>query len=248
MTRADIQRFAIISALKSKQDNVDFEQFDGVETEIHVQDIKVELELYISKYSSCGLKIDYRTNTLQKSRNVQKIAEYISALSATNFEKFVALLVKIFGYELTYATKISHDQGIDFMGIKKFKLFDSNRKSYLIGQAKKYNSLVDINEIRGFAGSVMLLRNKEFSQTKEVYKDISMKSFTSVEGLFATSYFFSPPAILLCENSDIISLDFIDLVLLTEKAILEKSLNIEHNDLFIKSKADSELKKINIMR
>ena len=172
MKRVDIQRFAVIDALKSSQLNFSIDELHGIENELHIQDIKIELESYINKYRGCGLKIDYRTNSIEKSQNIQKIAKYIDELEATKFEKYVALLVKIFDYELTFATKKSHDQGIDFMGIKKFKLFDSNRKSYLIGQAKKYNSLVDINEIRGFAGSVLLLRNREFSQAKKVYEDI----------------------------------------------------------------------------
>jgi len=248
MTKSDKQRLSIIFTLKSKADNIDLEQLDGVENENDLDDIKIIFESYIKKYPSCGLKLDYRTNRLSKSKNVQKISSYLDSLSAVKFEKFAALVIKLFDYELTYATKISHDQGIDFIGIKKFKLFDSNRKSYLIGQAKKYNSLVDVNEIRGFAGSVMLLRNREFSQTKDVYKSVFMKSFTSVEGIFATSYFFSPPAIKLCENSDIITLDFIDLVLLTEKSIKMKSLNIENNNLFIKTKTDKELEKIEVMK
>ncbi|MEM8969495.1 MAG: hypothetical protein AAGE93_23965, partial [Bacteroidota bacterium] len=111
----------------------------------------------------------------------------------------------------------------------------------------KYYSLVDINEIRGFAGAIMLLRGREFSQEKEVYKNIIMKSFTSVEGIFITSYFFSPPALKLCENSDILSLDFVDIVLLTEIATIQKTLDIEKNNKFIKVKADNELDKIKIL-
>lgn len=246
-TKADKLRLSSISILKSKKLIIDLDISDGIENESDLENLIIKFESYINKYSKCGLKLNYRTNRLEKTNNIQKIASYIDSLSATKFEKFAALLIKIFGYELTYATKLSHDQGIDFIGVKNFKLFDSNRKSYLIGQAKKYKSLVNIDEVRSFAGSVLLLRNREFSQTKEVYKTVNMKSFTSVEGIFATSYFFSPPALTLCENSDIISLDFIDLVLLTEKAILNKELKIERNNIFIKSKADIELKKIEVM-
>lgn len=248
MRKSEKLRLSIIATLVSKKDIISIDDIDGVESEEDVQNLIIVFESYINKYPNTGLKIDYRKNRIEKSKNIHKIASYIDDLSATRFEKYAALLIQLFGYELTYATKISHDQGIDFVGIKNFKLFDSKRKSYLIGQAKKYNSLVDINEIRGFAGSVLLLRNREFSQTKDVYKSIFMKSFTSVEGIFATSYFFSPPAIKLCENSDIISLDFVDLVLLTEKAINDKSLPIEKNNLFIKSKTDLELDNIEIMK
>ncbi|MFD0977588.1 restriction endonuclease [Salinimicrobium gaetbulicola] len=246
-TKSELLRLSIVDALVRKDKTINFLFLDGVEDELDVQNITIQFESYISKYPNCGLKIDYNTSELHKSDNVQKIAKYINDLNANNFEKFAALLIKLFDFELTYATKQSHDQGIDFIGIKKFKLFDSQRKNYLIGQAKKYNSLVNINEIRGFAGSVLLLRNREFSQTKDVYKSVFMRSFTSIEGLFATSYFFSPPAQKLCDNSDIISLDFVDLILLTEKAILEKTLSIETNDRFIKSKVDKELQNIEIL-
>ncbi|HEY0771273.1 MAG TPA: restriction endonuclease [Sphingobacteriaceae bacterium] len=247
-TKSDIQRDTIINALKCKSRAIDLFTLDGIDNDTDVNNLSVTFEAYIAKYPTCGLKLDLRTSSLEKSLNVQKIAAYIDNLSASKFEKYIALLVQLFGYELTYATKSSHDQGIDFMGVKKFRLFDSKRKSYLIGQAKKYNTLVNISEIREFAGSVLLLRNREFSQTKSVYATVFMKSFTTIEGVFATSYFFSDPAILLCENSDIITLDFVDLVLLTEKAILEKKLQIEHKDVFVKSKTDRELERIQILR
>jgi len=247
-SEADKRRLYLIKTLTSKDENVNLYTLDISINEDDINFIKETLELYKAKYPKCGFKIDYNTSVIQKSKNISKISTYINNLSADKFERYVALLIKIFGFEITYATKASHDQGIDFVGVKKFQLFDSTRKSYLIGQAKKYNSLVDVNEVRGFSGAVMLLRSREFSQNKDVYKNIFMKSFTPVEGLFATSYFFSPPALKLCDNADIISLDFIDLVLLTEKAILEKTLEIETNDLFINKKVDLALNKIDILQ
>jgi len=248
MLKAEKKRKAIIKALSSKSLIIDPLFLEGVEDDDGSQDIIIEFERYIIKYkNNCGLKIDYNSSVIKKSENIGRIASYISKLSATKFEKFAALLVKIFGYEITHATKVSHDQGIDFIGVKKFQLFDSTRKSYIIGQAKKYTELVNIKEVREFAGSVLLLRNREFSQSKDVYSTIIMKSFTAVEGMFATSYFFSEHAVRLCENADIISLDFIDLVLLTEKAILEKSLEIERNNKFVKTKTDKVLNTITVI-
>lgn len=245
--RADLIRKSYISVLTRKQLVTDLDKLDGIENENDLEDTILFFEQYIAKYPKCGLKIDYNTSALVKSKNIQKIADYVSKLSATRFEKFSALLIKFFEYEITYATKASHDQGIDFLGVKRFKFFDSHRKSYLMGQAKKYNVLVDVSEVRGFAGSIFLFRSKEFAQSKNIYQSILLKSFTSVEGIFITSYFFSNPALKLCENSDIITLDFIDIVLLTEKAILTKSLKIETNDIFIKSKADKEVDAITIL-
>ncbi|KGO92310.1 restriction endonuclease [Flavobacterium subsaxonicum] len=245
-TKADKRRNYLIFILTSKDNVVDLYALKDIE-EDDIEDIKIQLESYISKYKNCGLKIDYNTSRIFKSKNIIGIASYVDNLSAIRFEKFAALIIKFFGYEITYATKISHDQGIDFVGVKRFQLFDSKRESYLIGQAKKYNVLVNVNEVRGFAGAVILLRSKEFSQSKKVYEKLIMKSFTPIEGIFVTSYFFSPPATTLCENADIISLDFIDLVLLTEKAILEKKLEIETNNVFIKAKADQAVNKIVIL-
>lgn len=248
MNKAEQLRKALISVLSSKNNIIDLETVNGVDNTDDLERLTISLESYIKKYPSCGLKLDYYTSRLHKTNNISIISSYINKLSASRFEKYSALLIKIFDFEITHATKTSHDQGIDFIGIKSFRLFDSKRKSYLVGQAKKYNSLVDINEIRGFAGAIMLLRSREFSQEKEVYQKIKMKSFTSVEGIFITSYFFSPPALRLCENSDIISLDFADIVLLTEKAIIKKTLAIEKNDKFINRKADIELDKIEILK
>lgn len=247
INKSEQLRKALISVLTSRNKVVDLDTIEGVYDSDDLERLTVDIEAYIRKYPACGLKLDYDTSRLHKTINVSIISSYINKLSATKFEKYCALLIKIFDFDLTHATKTSHDQGIDFIGIKNFRLFDSKRKSYLVGQAKKYNSLVDINEIRGFAGAIMLLRSREFSQEKEVYKKIKMKSFTSIEGIFITSHFFSPPAIKLCENSDIISLDFVDIVLLTEIAIIQKKLDIEKNNKFIKLKADNELDKIEIL-
>ncbi|KGO85424.1 hypothetical protein Q765_16280 [Flavobacterium rivuli WB 3.3-2 = DSM 21788] len=246
INRATKIRLLLIKILISNSRIVDLYALEDIDEE-DIESIKIELEGYIAKYKKCGLKIDYDTSEIYKTKNVIKISSYINNLSATRFEKYAALLIKIFGYEISYATKISHDQGIDFIGVKRFQLFDSKRNNYLIGQAKKYNDLVNVNEVRNFAGSVILLRSKEFSQAK-VYESILMKSFTPIEGVFVTSYFFSPPAVKLCESADIISLDFIDLILLTEKAILEKTLDIETNNLFINKKVDIALNKIDILK
>ncbi len=247
MNKAEQLRKALISVLASREKVVDLDTVDGVDNSDDLERLTIQLESYIKKYPSCGLRLDYNTSRLHKTNNISIISTYVSKLSAARFEKYSALLIKIFDFDITHATKTSHDQGIDFVGIKSFRLFDSKRKSYLVGQAKKYYSLVDINEIRGFAGAIMLLRGREFSQEKEVYKNIIMKSFTSVEGIFITSYFFSPPALKLCENSDILSLDFVDIVLLTEIATIQKTLDIEKNNKFIKVKADNELDKIKIL-
>ncbi|MNI39490.1 hypothetical protein D3C73_936720 [compost metagenome] len=204
--------------------------------------------MYSKRHLDSGIYLDSYTQSFRVSHNVMLISNYLDSLEATRFERYVALLVKIFGYNLTYATKASHDQGIDFFGVKAFELFDSPRKSFLMGQAKKYNSLVTVEEIRNFAGSLFLMRSREFSQAKATYSSMVTRSFTPVEGLFATSYFFSPPALKLCENSDIICLDFVDLVLLTEKAILKHDLEIEVNDVFDAVKTDAELDKIEVLR
>ncbi|CAN5287067.1 hypothetical protein BH09BAC1_BH09BAC1_07300 [soil metagenome] len=248
MNKAEQLRKSLVAVLTIRDSVVELDTVTGVDDDDDLERLIIDLESYIKKYPRCGLRLDYNTARLHKSKNIQIISSYVNSLSASRFEKYSALLIKIFDFEITHATKSSHDQGIDFIGIKSFKLFDSKRKSYLVGQAKKYNSLVDLNEVRGFAGAIMLLRGREFSQEKEVYKSIIMRSFTSVEGIFITSYFFSPPALKLCENSDIISLDFVDIVLLTENAIMTKSLNIETNDKFVKVKTDRELDKIQILK
>lgn len=245
--KAEVRRIGILKAFKSKS-TTNLSLVTGIDNEDDLLDLMVELEMYSRKHPQSGIYLDKFSQSLRVSENVVLISNYLDSLEATRFERYVALLVKIFGYNLSYATKASHDQGVDFLGVKTFELFDSTRKSYLMGQAKKYNSLVTVEEIRNFAGSLFLMRSKEFSQAKSVYSDLVTKSFTPIEGLFATSYFFSPPALTLCSNSDIICLDFVDIVLLTEKAILNRDLNIEINDVFSPSKTDVELDMIEIMR
>ncbi len=246
MTASEL-RNEILNVLKASNLRTNLAILDSVSDPDDILRIISFLENYISKYKKTGISIDYNTNEIIISKNVFKISKFILGLSANKFEKYSALISTLFGYKLSNATKQSHDQGIDFICIKPFELFDSKRCSYLIGQSKKYSDLVNVSEVRELAGAILLIGNREFSQTKEVYKQISLKSFTSIEGIFITSYFFSDPAFKLCENSDIITLDIIDLVLLTEKAVLENSISFHRNNIFVNKMAENLIEKIDIM-
>jgi hypothetical protein len=104
--------------------------------------------------------------------------------------------------------------GIDIIGHFCIKQFSSTKKTYLIGQVKKYTNLITVKEIRELAGAIPSLKFREFSQKIRVYKDIEIRSHTPIRGLFFTSYFFTSSALQLCEKSDIIPFDFCDIICL----------------------------------
>ena len=82
-----------------------------------------------------------------------------------------------------------------------------------------------------------------------LYKDYNIKSFSPLHVFFTSGYFFSNNAITLCNNSDIIALDILDIVL-----ILLQNLNIPNFDClnksgkFNKSKFEKLLKEVQVLR
>ena len=81
-------------------------------------------------------------------------------------------LKEIVGCEEVNATQCSHDQGIDFVGYKKYvPCLTANEQNsnllYVIGQAKHYkNECVEVSEIRELAGAIYLLKTNDFSKKR----------------------------------------------------------------------------------
>lgn len=155
--------------------------------------------------------------------NLTKVTEMISA---EDFEKLCALfLKKIVECEAVNATQRSHDQGIDFVGYKKYVNCLTTEEQndnllYVIGQAKHYqNQRVETSEVRELAGSIYLLRSNDFSKKRDsadekaIYSNLVIDAFTPIVPYFITSNYFSSYAYVLCKNAAIIAIDRLSLVL-----------------------------------
>lgn len=213
-----------------------------------ILDINAFLSVYIVKHSIGTFSIDTTTLFFQKDLFCQHLATYLSKLTPDELERLGALVCTFLGCDEAFVTKKSHDQGIDIIGIERFKLFSSTRNSYIIGQSKNYSKgLVDVRDVRELAGAILLLRHKEFSQ-QLVYKSISISSLSPVKGIFVTSYFFAEPALKLCDNSGIIPIDFLDLLCLIQKQSSAGRIDIITNGLFDSAKMDTILSNVVVLK
>lgn len=151
-------------------------------------------------------------------KNVASAIKCIKELSPDNFERICALYLDFLGTtSRPNITKKSHDQGIDFVGIiernRNNKLLTKNmnvNRIYLIGQAKHYSSeKVTSKEIRELAGSLFLLKNRNFALLQSIYKNLidNIKAFTPIYAYFITSNYFTQSGKTLCINADIMPVD-----------------------------------------
>ena len=68
MNKAEQLRKALISVLTSKNDIVDLDTIKGIDDSDDLERLTVNLEAYIKKYPSCGLRLDYNTSRLHKKK------------------------------------------------------------------------------------------------------------------------------------------------------------------------------------
>ena len=195
-----------------------------------VEEISVFFETVKQNYGYELLELDtetfiYRIDKHYKNDliNVTKVMETITA---DDFEKLSALFLKeIVNCESVNATLRSHDQGIDFVGYKRYIQSLTTQEQnqnllYVIGQAKHYKSqYVETNEIRELAGSIYLLKANDFSKKrnnkgdKTIYSNLVIDAFTPIIPYFITSNYFSKYAYILCRNASIIAIDRLSLIL-----------------------------------
>lgn len=179
-------------------------------------------------YSLLELDADtfiYKVDNHYKN-DLMNLTKVIEEISADDFEKLCALFLKeIVKCESVNATQRSHDQGIDFVGYKKYVQCLTTEEQnenllYVIGQAKHYtDQCVDTSEIRELAGAIYLLRTNDFAKKrsganeKVIYNNLNIDAFTPIVPYFITSNYFSDYAYVLCKNAAIIAIDRLGLIL-----------------------------------
>lgn len=207
-----------------------YDKIDTNEVSKLAENLSVFFENVKESYGVSLLNLDTETYIYQIDKHYKKdfvnITKVIERISAEDFEKLCALfLKKIVECEAVNATQRSHDQGIDFVGYKKYVKCltteeQNNNLLYVIGQAKHYqNQRVETSEIRELAGSIYLLRSNDFSKKKNsadekaIYGNLEIDAFTPIVPYFITSNYFSGYAYVLCKNAAIIAIDRLSLVL-----------------------------------
>lgn len=187
--------------------------FKTIEDAYKINLLKFDMDTFIYKVDD-----NYRTDLIN-------LLEAIESLGADDFEKLCALYLKeIVGCEAVNATQHSHDQGLDFVGYKRYvncltTCEQNDNLLYVIGQAKHYKSqCVEASEIRELAGAIYLLKSNDFAKEKTswgdrvIYSNIQIDAFTPVVAYFITSNYFSKYAYILCRNAAILAVDKLSLV------------------------------------
>jgi hypothetical protein len=180
---------------------------------------------------------------------------FINKLSPKYYERISAVICKVLGYNNYFVTRETHDQGIDVIAtsdhFKSLFNMESNFKHYFFGQCKKYKKdAVDAKEIRDLCGAVNFFKNHEFAvkHSEKIYKDYNIKSFSPLHVFFTSGYFFSNNAISLCDNSDIIALDILDIVFILLKNLNTQVLDcVNKKGIFNRSRMEKILQNIQVV-
>ncbi len=135
-------------------------------TNYDLYDLCSFLERYLNKHNINYFAFNIESGDFEVKDNIFKnIIKYVIDLSPNKFEKVSAILCGLLGFKDYFATKASHDQGIDIIGFsnhfKEFFDINSGYKYYIFGQCKKYKrDLVDSSEITSLAGSISNFRTR----------------------------------------------------------------------------------------
>lgn len=211
-----------------------YEEIFGLRNTEEILSIAEKISIFIQEikelYDYSLLEFDSETLTYAVDgyykENLINITKVIESISADDFEKLCALFLKeIVKCDAVNATQRSHDQGIDFVGYKRYVKClttdeQNNNLLYVVGQAKHYkNEVVDAGEVRELAGSIYLMRTNNFAKKREnvsdkvIYNNLNFDAFTPIVPYFITSNYFSSCAYTLCRNAAIIAIDRLSLVL-----------------------------------
>lgn len=220
---SDQRRKLSIELFRSTAKNISLYDYEEeIKTPEDIVEICGFLESYNDKYDRKLFRVEINNASFYKRHKIiSDVIISIRELEPNNFEKLSALICKCFGYSKEYAaTKTTHDEGIDFIASTDLEEINIDYQKYAIGQCKHFDEiLVDVKDIRELAGSVLLFSRKEFSSIKGSYSRIRLGAFSNTSVFYISNYFFSEPAIQLCDKIKIIPLDILDIALICTKGI-----------------------------
>lgn len=218
-------------------------------------DIGAFLEPYAQKHGINFFSINDNDGMFTiRNELLPKLLQIFLHYSPTKFEKLSALLLNCFNYNNYFITKRTHDQGIDLIAysdhFKTFFNINSSYRHYIFGQCKKYmKHYVNTKDIQNLWGSMEMFRSRTFSlkDPSKVYSEFSLKKYTPTHLIFSSGYFFSEDALTLCDNSDIITLDIIDITIIILKNLHKLNL-IKKNGSLNHRQIDSLLNNVKIKK
>lgn len=115
----------------------------------------------------------------------------LNGLSANEFEKLSAIILKRLGCSDVFFTPTSHDQGVDAFGYKTLVTpvgLEVTHKLVWIAQAKHYKSTaVSTGDLRELVGSKELVVAKVFSTVDKKYTELELRPYAPSALILVTS-------------------------------------------------------------
>lgn len=131
-----------------------------------------------------GIGVIVEGNRSPKLAKEIKFQDALHRLSAAEFERLAAVILKLLGCHQVFSTPSSHDQGVDAFGYQSLlppMPYGIAHSAVWIAQAKHYlASTVTTGNIRELVGSKELLLAKVFSTVDERYKQLNLKSYAPI--------------------------------------------------------------------
>lgn len=113
-----------------------------------------------------------------------KFQNALHKITAAEFEKLAAIILRIIGCKDVFFTPGSHDQGVDAFGYQDLVSptpYGTTHRLTWIAQAKHFlSSSVTTGNVRELIGSRELIIAKVFSTVDERYKELRLKSYAPI--------------------------------------------------------------------
>lgn len=221
-----------------------------------IKELRLYFERYNIKHDVALFDIDDAIGDVVKADQIVfDILSNVESLRPDQFEKLSARIMGYLGFTTGFTgTKKSWDEGIDFFAYRTSDRYKGdNHREIVFGQCKRKlrTNVVGVGEIRELAGAVELFKKGEFASTNSTtsYKAIGekVKSFTPLNVFFMTSGFYNSGAKQLCDRSNIIPINLIDLVYMIYRGIDSGDLDWRTNGFFDPAKFLNDINAVKVM-
>jgi hypothetical protein len=130
----------------------------------------------------------YRQKNLSQEIRFQNS---LHRISAADFEKLAAIVLRILGCSDVFLTPSSHDQGVDAFGSQGLVQptpYGVTHGLTWVAQAKHYKATrITTGDVRELVGSKELLVSKIFSTVDERYKELSLRRYAPIAIVLITT-------------------------------------------------------------
>lgn len=178
---------------------------------------------YIQGSCYCEPSDEDRVKTEKQNRaNTFIIREYLSQLSARDFEILCKRILTFLGVLDPHASRSSADEGVDFYGVAPFGRIlrpralplgsEKQLNVWYIGQAKQYDETsVSTDELRDLIGATAMARSKVFASSTDPLSHFKARLCDPIISLIVTTGRFTRDSVSLLKSAGIMGMDGLQL-------------------------------------